>query len=139
MRCDSSGSGAATGQKAGCGLLEVFDQPCGARSLGYRIGGSRPGPTLVVAGYAPIADAIYDRLLDLPALPRLRGSLVLITLDALDLAALDAEPIGPLGQVDRTLHLPFQAGRNPEDATREGVRSVLGLCAQLGMIAPRAG
>lgn len=126
-----------SGRHVGCGFVEVLNQACDARAFGYKIGGSRPGPTVVVAGYAPVANDIYERLLDLPTLPWLRGSLVLITLDALDIATIDEELTDLIGPVDRTLHLPFRAGRDHVDAAREGYWTVLKLCAQLGMISGR--
>lgn len=119
------------------GFVEALNDPRDARPFGYRIGGARPGPTAVVAGYAPIARDIYDRLLGLPSLPWLRGSLVLITLDALDLAVIDEELIDLIGPVDRTLHLPFPSRAEREVAVQEGYWAVLKLCSQLGMISGR--
>lgn len=125
------------GNQEGCRYVEVLNDRRDARPFGFRIGGVRPGPTAVVAGYSPVAQEIYERLLDLPTLPWLRGSLVLITLDALDVALIDDEMIDLIGPVDRTLHLPFPTRTNREAAVREGYWAVLKLCAQLGMISGR--
>ena len=117
--------------------VDVLTSPRDARPFGYRVGGTRSGPTLVVAGYAAIAGDVYDRLLDLPTLPWLRGSLVLITLEALDITALDAEVVEAIGPVDRTLHLPFPMREDRDAAVRDGYWAVLHLCAELGMISGR--
>lgn len=105
--------------------------------VGYRLQGGRPGPKLLVAGFSPCADIIYDRLLNLPTLPWLRGSLSMLMLDASDITDLSvAEMFGPDAQVDETLFLPFVAAE-PDDMTdqvRDGYRSVLRLCERLGMI-----
>jgi hypothetical protein len=132
----SNPNGIADGH-IGCGFVEVLNDARDARPFGYKIAGARPGPTVVVAGYAPVAHDIFDRLLNLPTLPWLRGSLVLISLDALDVAIVDEELANQIGHVDRTLHLPFSANRDHATATREGYWAVLKLCAQLGMISGR--
>lgn len=132
----SNPNGVANGH-IGCGFVEVLNDARDARPFGYKIGGARPGPTVVVAGYAPVAHDIYDRLLKLPTLPWLRGSLVLITLDALDVTIINEDLANQIGPVDRTLHLPFSANQDHDEATREGYWTVLKLCAQLRMISGR--
>lgn len=122
---------------AGCGFVEVLDHSRDARAFGYRIGGARPGPTVVVAGYAPVAPGIYDRLLKLPTLPWMRGTLVLVTLDALDAAAIDEELVGQTGPVERILLLPYPARSDSEREIRRGYWTVLKTCARLGMISGR--
>lgn len=121
----------------GCRFVEVLNDPRDARPYGFRIGGTRPGPTVVVSGHSQIAGEIYERLLELPTLPWVRGSLVLITLDALDLSAIDEELIELIGPVDRTLHLPFPTSDDRDGAVRRGYWSVLKFCARLGMISGR--
>lgn len=124
-------------RRAGCRFVEVLSCRQGARPFGFRVGGVRPGPTVVVAGYAPDSAVIYDRLLDLPTLPWLRGTLVLMTLDALDHGDFDGDLMAQIGPVNRTLHLPFARRGDAVTAIREGYRTVLQLCAQLGMISGR--
>ncbi len=58
----------ATGRHAGGSL---------ANDLGYIVGGHRPGPNALVAGYQPVADLVFDALLALPSLPWIRGTLYL--------------------------------------------------------------
>jgi hypothetical protein len=124
-------------RQPGCGFVEVLNDARDARPFGFRIGGARPGPTAVVAGYSPVACEIYSLLLELPTLPWLRGALVLITLDALNDASIDKELSDLIGPVDRTLHLPFPARGDQEAALREGYWAILKLCTQLGMISGR--
>tara|TARA_R110002072_G_scaffold58841_5_gene149632 strand:+ start:98 stop:247 length:150 start_codon:yes stop_codon:yes gene_type:complete len=38
-------------------------------TIGYRFGGDRPGPNALVAGDAPLVEALFDRLRSLPTLP----------------------------------------------------------------------
>ncbi|SPH23973.1 hypothetical protein DEA8626_03050 [Defluviimonas aquaemixtae] len=137
MATEISKRGMPGGEAPDCRFIEVLNDARDARPFGYRIGGIRPGPTAVVAGHSPIAQDIYERLLDLPTLPWLRGSLVLITLDALDVASIDDELIDLIGPVDRTLHLPFPSREDHDEAVRQGYWTVLKLCAQLGMISGR--
>jgi hypothetical protein len=119
-----------------CRFVEVLSTSSRARKLGYRLGGSRPGPNVLVAGLSRVAEQVFEGLLALPTLPWLRGELVLIALEALD-------EEGPGGRVealsetgfDEILFLPY-AVKAPfsEEAAREGYRTVLRLCTQLGMI-----
>ncbi|MBV2361304.1 hypothetical protein KUH32_16185 [Thalassococcus sp. CAU 1522] len=108
----------------------------GGDIVGYRLGGARPGPSLMVAGYAPLALQVFDRLLALPTLPWLRGTLTLVSLGALNegrtVCGLDHAPNQP---VDEVLFLPFAADSALQDAaSRTGYWMVLRLCAKLGMI-----
>ena len=123
--------------QAGCGFVEVLTRTSDACVFGYRIGGARPGPTVVVAGYAPVAPDIYDRLLKLPTLPWMRGTLVLVTLDTLDAALIEEELVGQIGPVERTIHLPYPDRRDSEPEIRRGYWTVLKACARLGMISGR--
>lgn len=120
----------STGRHAGGSL---------ANDLGYIVGGHRPGPNALVAGYQPVADRVFDALLALPTLPWLRGTLYLVRIEALGggLAAGDAEALSDV-QFDRTLILPLRAASPGSiDVTAECYRRVLGLCAELGMIQGR--
>ncbi|SPH24984.1 hypothetical protein DEA8626_04016 [Defluviimonas aquaemixtae] len=137
MATEISNLGELADQYADRGYVEVLSDVRDGRPFGLRVGGIRPGPTAVVAGYSPIARDIYGRLLELPSLSRLRGSLVLITLDALDVTSIDEKLVEQIGPVDRTLHLPFPSGEERETAVRQGYWTVLKLCAQLGMISGR--
>ncbi len=110
-----------------------------ATDLGYIVGGHRPGPNALIAGYQPVADRVFDALLALPSLPWLRGTLYLVRLEALGggLAAGDAEALSDV-RFDRTLILPLRAASpGGSDLTTACYRRVLGLCAELGMIQGR--
>lgn len=121
---------------AACRFVEVLTTPSRATKLGCRPGGSRPGPKLRVAGRWPVAERVFARLLALPALPWLRGELVLIALEALDEVGAGAPIDAPSASgVDEILFLPHAATtRFSDEAAREGYRTVLRLCTQLGMI-----
>jgi hypothetical protein len=106
--------------------------------FGFRIGGARVGPTLLVAGYAPIASAVFERLAGLPTLGWMRGTLVLVMLDSLDVRSLDDHSFEDVGHIDRIFHLPYAAsGGKIEVQAHEGYWSVLRLCTELGMISGR--
>jgi len=119
-----------------CRFVEVLTTPVQARKLGYRLGGSRPGPKVLVAGHSVVADHVFERLLARPTLPWLRGELVLIALEALD-DVRSGEPVAALTEAgfDEILFLPY-AAKAPysDEAAHEGYRTVLRLCAQHGMI-----
>lgn len=117
--------------------VDVITSQQGGHVTGYRLQGSRPGPNLLVAGFSPCADAIYDRLLNLPTLPWLRGTLSMLLLDTPNISDRSVtELTGPGTRIDDVLFLPFNT-MEPDhmaDHVRSGYRSVLRLCERLGMI-----
>ena len=116
--------------------VEVLTSPFNGQIVGYKFVGARPGPTLLVAGHAPHAGLIFDRLMDLPTLPWLRGTLCLLMLEAFDPARpFDAGTFVEHGPIDDILFLPF-AGTSPDprETARDGYWTVLRRCGQLGMI-----
>jgi len=120
-------------------LVEVLTSPSGTSTIGYRLGGFNAGPSVVVAGYSPIAGAVYDRLISLPTISWMRGTLTLIFLDELDRCGPVSSTITDGVQEPNELHfLPsnFDEPFN-EAAIRSGYWSTLRLCASLGMIAGR--
>lgn len=121
-----------------CGYLEVFCTPDTGTPFGYRLVGASPGPQLVVAGHCTASADIFDRLLNIPTLPWMRGNLVLIRLDALDNLVQDIGSIAHIGTVDRTVILPNDADAPlDERAQRRTYHAILRTCAQLGMISGR--
>ncbi|SMX46604.1 hypothetical protein [Actibacterium lipolyticum] len=107
-----------------------------AAPLGYCIGGTRPGPYVLVSGHSTISDSVYERLLAIPTLSWMRGKLFLVQLDTLD-EQLNSNPLKELEGLhfDKTFFLPFCAmPAFTQDAIEQGYRSVLRVCTQLGMI-----
>ncbi|WP_412505092.1 hypothetical protein [Roseovarius sp. SYSU LYC5161] len=110
--------------------------------FGFRIGGLLNGPDVVVACQAALARQVYQRLLLIPGLNRLKGRLFLISLDRLD----DLHDFGSLrgllgvsGPIDHILTLPaVELETLDESAAAELVRrnyyAVLRLCARMGMV-----
>ena len=98
--------------------------PSGA-PVGWRHGGLRPGPRVVVAVAADLLGPLNDHLAALPSLPWMRGRIDLVSDDALVSGAWR-----PGGPVDATLSL--MGGPAPEAA-----RTLLRLCARLGIVAGR--
>lgn len=95
------------------------------RAVGWRHGGLRPGPRVLVGVASALLDPLDARLRALPSLPWMRGRVDLVGLDAL------ADDLWtPRTPVDATLAIP--AGDAPGAA-----RIVLRLCARLGMIEGR--
>jgi hypothetical protein len=116
--------------------VDVLTSPESGVVVGYRVQGGRPGPHLLVGGFSPNADVIFDRFLDLPTLPWLSGSVSLLIVDALDESGcFETAASGPWSKIDEILFLPF-AGEEPEDklAQRNSYWSILRACAKLGMI-----
>ena len=119
-------------------FLEVLTTQAGGRVFGHRLVGASPGPQAVAAGTCSAAEEVFDRLLSIPTLRWMRGTLVLIRLDALDDPVGELSVLPPIGHVDRTLMLPWPDADTPEDLlVRRSYHMVLRLCAKLGMIAGR--
>lgn len=121
---------------AGNPFVEVLTSEDGVRVIGYRFIGGRPGPCIMIAGFSPVAHAVFDRLLTIPTLPWLRGTLYMMMPDGLD--QIDGQSVAgfvPDGQVDEVMFLPDSGSREGFiDAVREGYWMTLRLCARLGMI-----
>ena len=115
--------------------IREIDVNVGDQSVGYHITGSRRGPTLLVAGHGNAMQRVYRRILALPHLPWIRGSLVLVHLDDakpwLDDSTLD-DVSAQFGPIDDTLHLFGSATDH-----QELYWTVLRFCTQYGMISGR--
>ncbi len=116
--------------------VEVLTSAGSGAVIGYRLQGGRAGPSVLVAGHNPFAEGIYDRLMALPTLPWLRGSLCLIILETFDNEACpDSLLTDPSDKFDEVLFLPYSPEtENGPEMIKEGYWMVLRLCAQLGMI-----
>lgn len=125
-------------------ILELY-LPESSRRFGFCVGGLMEGPNVVVACQAALARQVYQRLLLIPSLNRLKGRLFLISLDRLD----DLQNIASLrgllgvgGPIDHILTLPVvELDTLGETAATELVRrnyyAVLRLCARMGMVQGR--
>ncbi|MBY6057165.1 hypothetical protein [Leisingera daeponensis] len=124
--------------EADFGYTEALTAAADGTVLGYRLVGASAGPQLVVAGICPSTEHVFDRLLSIPTLPWMRGSLVLIRAGALDNLLSDLSSVSVLGENDRTLVLPFtDTDRIDERTVRRSYHQVLRACASLGMISGR--
>ncbi len=120
------------------GFVEVLATEREGIPYGYRLRGHRSGPQLVVAGVCPAAGEVFDRILQIPTLPWMRGTLTLIMLDVLDASIGDVNHFDPLGPIDRTIMLSsMENGSSNEGDMKRHYHSVLRACAALGMIAGR--
>jgi hypothetical protein len=112
--------------------------------VGFCIGGAVPGPNILISGSTRLTGQVFQRMLLLPTLSRLRGRLFLIQLDRLQHPA-DIQLIATTlirGAIDAQMFLPFvntgdMSADMVEDAVKEGYWSALRLCADNGMIAGR--
>lgn len=120
------------------GFVEVLATEREGIPYGYRLRGHRSGPQLVVAGLCPAAREVFGRILHIPTLPWMRGTLTLIMLDAFDDLIADVNQFDPLGPIDRTTMLPsMDNGSSNEGDLKRHYHTVLRACAALGMISGR--
>lgn len=124
--------------QADCGYIAALTATAKGTVIGYRLVGASAGPQLVVAGICPSSEHVFDRLLSIPTLPWMRGSLVLIRTSALDNLLSDLPSVSVLGEIDRTMVLPFSdTEKADETIIRRSYHQVLRACASLGMISGR--
>ena len=122
--------------------IDELDLGGSRNRFGFKVGGAVPGPTLLVASHASLARHVYQRLLLIPSLNRLRGEMYLVALEKLenaDDAASLREALGISSVVDRSIILSPTSlcGLRPSKAETAAGRcywQVLRLCADLGMI-----
>jgi len=134
----------AEGDQQNSHISELY-LPESNRRFGFRVGGLMDGPNVVVACQATLARQVYQRLLLIPSLNRLKGQLFLISLDRLDDLQDIASLRGLLGvrrPIDHILTLPaMELDKLDETAATELVRrnyyAVLRLCARMGMVQGR--
>lgn len=124
--------------QADANYVEVFTCDGNGAVFGYRLVGASAGPQVAVLGSCAAAELAFDRLMNIPTLPWMRGNLVLIQIDALDAAFSQIDALESLGPIDRTITLPRASAVVPTEAeVRQYYQSVLRVCAELGMISGR--
>lgn len=121
-------------------LVDVITDAVQSAPLGYEICGAFAGPTLLVAGHSAVAENVFDRLIKLPSLAWMHGTLVLVFLDRLERYGLDfyinqmATPAP-----DELVFLAFDLDpAHHAAAARAGFEDALRISARLGMIADLA-
>lgn len=125
--------------RTACKFVEVLTTKDSGEAIGYRFGGDRPGPNALVAGDAPLMEALFERLHDLPTLPWMWGKLYLVTLDGVECTGLpDISRCIPDMTFDALILLPYAPGADTHDfSVDRAYWDSLRLCRQLGMIEGR--
>jgi hypothetical protein len=111
---------------------------------GFCIGGSRPGPNVLISGSTNLTQQVFQRLLLLPTLSRMRGKLFLILIDKIQ----DDTEFDGLGTIlgrdiiDEQMFLPFVDIAQMDKALRDSAVAdaywqVLRICTDWGMIEGR--
>ena len=108
-------------------FTEVLTAPSSGHLIGYRLPGYRPGPTVVIATSKALLEPVSSRLAALPTISWIRGTLILVDIDAIGDGAWGSPKF-----IDATLALPFYTGW--EAAEAHGYWSILRICTHLGMI-----
>ncbi|MGR3503932.1 hypothetical protein [Pseudaestuariivita sp.] len=96
----------------------------------HRIGGKKPGPTVIVSGFDPLIGPLYDRIAAVDALVFLNGTLLLTRAD-MPCALLDAT------QADEVIFLGYAEDDALEEAQTDAWWAVFGLLRRMGMIQGR--
>jgi hypothetical protein len=119
--------------------VEVLRTPVTSVEYGFRLGGRNPGPNFLVAGHDPVASLVYARLIRLPSISRIHGTLTLINLNAMEQTGLLSHPTRLIDHNPDDIHfLSYHLDETyQEKAVKEGYWSTLRRCAQLGMISGR--
>ena len=119
-----------------CPFVEVLTTEISGEQIGYRYGGSFPGPNAVVAGSAALIEALSDRLQQLPALPLMSGKLYLVETDGIEFLDLrDAESAFAYMCFDEVILAPCTKGFSDwQTAVDQAYWTTLKLCLRLGMI-----
>lgn len=121
-----------------CRAVEVLTSDRTGDVIGYRVGGGRPGPNLLVIGAGAVIETLFERLIGLPTLPWMWGRLYLVSQDAVE-PGLKGCPFGTLPEVvfDDVLALPLSEAQEDADPVRDSYRVILRACSGMGMIAGR--
>lgn len=139
--CKTTRASVAHGGPQKSYISELYSPQTG-RQFGYRIGGLLHGPDVAVSCQAALAKQVFQRLLLIPSLNRMKGRLFLISLDRLEdpQGCVSLHELLGLGRaVDGILTLPpVELDTLDEAAAMELVRrnyfAVLRLCARMGMV-----
>lgn len=120
-------------------FVDVLTSSLSGDLIGYRIGGSRPGPNAVLAGETALTEALFERFITLPTLPWLWGCLYLVTLSSLESGRLhEVRKLLENVEIDGLVLLPYASDPGEHDkAVESAYWAGLRLCRQLGMIEGR--
>ncbi|SPF81662.1 hypothetical protein [Pseudoprimorskyibacter insulae] len=114
--------------------LEVLTAEFSGEPVGYVYRGARPGPNVLVVGDGLGAQMVFDRVLNMPALAKLRGSLTMIWIGGRDpKKVLSSRVVPDQDDFDDMMYLPV-TGRGSPQGTAQGSSTVMRLCTRLGMI-----
>ena len=129
----------ATEARQECRFVEVLTTELSGEQIGYRYGGSFPGPNVLVAGTSALIEALSDRLYRLPTLPWIWGKLYLVEIDGVDLLDIrDAHSALAHVRFDDVILLPHAKGfANWQETVNQAYWTTLKLCRHLGMIEGR--
>jgi hypothetical protein len=122
-----------------CRFVEILTTENSGENIGYRYGGSFPGPNALIAGTSALIEALTDQLDQLPTLPWMWGKLYLVKIDGIELLDIcDAESALAHVRFDEVILLPHTKGFGNWQATvDQAYWTTLKLCRRLGMIAGR--
>jgi hypothetical protein len=119
-------------------FADVLTDPQTDRVFGYCIGGERPGPNALFGTWSPTVAEVAQRLIQLPSLPWMWGSLYLVALDLLQDQQRDVKQCLPNVAFDKVSILD-----EPEmvlldsQSFDDSYWAVLRMCTGLGMIQGR--
>lgn len=121
-----------------CSFIEVLTAESTGKTIGYRLGGARPGPNALVATYAMDMEVLVEKLAALPTLPWMWGSLYLVSLDALDEThSNDVKNCIPDVAFDETIIFPPGNAEVQYGQTGDAYVQTLRMCKGMGMIQGR--
>lgn len=121
-----------------CGYVEVLTTHNTGAVYGHRLVGAAAGPQVLIAGFCPSAEQVFERILSIPTLPWMRGTLLLVRLELLDDLPEDLSSYSGFGKVDHTVVLPWcESCELDETHIRRCYYMTLRTCADLGMISGR--
>ena len=122
-----------------CKFVEILTAEMSGDVIGYRFGGSQPGPNALIAADAVLIEALFDRLNALPTLPWMWGKLYLVALDDFDCSDMDniKDHLADVA-LDELVMLPNADGHFEQGyAVDRAYWATLRLCSRLGMIEGR--
>lgn len=116
-------------------FVRVLTSPDTGNIFGYRVRGGFPGPQLAVFGERDGVQRAFDALVELPTLPWMRGTMVLLWFDAEAHRLSDYDMLEDEAPIDQITVLP--ADRQLPGKNRDGLFQILRAATKLGMIAGR--
>jgi hypothetical protein len=121
--------------QAECKFVEVLTSETSGEIIGHRFAGSQSGPNALIAGDADLIASIYNRLIGMPTLPWVRGSVYLVEIDGIELFDMrDVKSCLSDVVFDEIILLPNgQTEPVRQHAVHRAYWALLRLCRQLGM------